>query len=90
MQGKGIFFAKFIIVKPAKVRIIKNNRTPHTSQRCAPRGDILFCGEIYMSEVKQAKTYEEQLSILRSRGCIIDDEGDCMDKLSSMSSDSLS
>lgn len=37
-----------------------------------------------MSEVKQAKTYEEQLSILRSRGCIIDDEGDCMDKLSSI------
>ncbi|EFE90572.1 hypothetical protein GCWU000341_02656 [Oribacterium sp. oral taxon 078 str. F0262] len=44
VQGKDIFFAKFIIVKPAKVRIIKNNRTPRTSQRCVPRGDILFCG----------------------------------------------
>ena len=37
-----------------------------------------------MPEVKQPKTYEEQVSILRSHGCIIDDEADCTDKLSSI------
>lgn len=37
-----------------------------------------------MSEVKEPKTYEEQIAILRSHGCVIDDEADCMDKLSAI------
>lgn len=37
-----------------------------------------------MPEVKQPKTYEEQISILRSHGCLIDDESDCKGKLSSI------
>ena len=35
-----------------------------------------------MPAVKQPKTYKEQIAILRSRGCIIDDVTDCTDKLS--------
>lgn len=35
-----------------------------------------------MPEIKQPKTYEEQIAILRSHGCTINDEADCKDKLS--------
>lgn len=35
-------------------------------------------------KVKDAKTFEEQMEILRSRGCIIDDEDGCLDVLSSI------
>lgn len=37
-----------------------------------------------MSEVKQPKTYEEQVDILRKHGCAISDEAGCMDKLSAI------
>lgn len=37
-----------------------------------------------MPEVKPPKTYDEQIAILRSHGCAIDDESDCKDKLSSI------
>lgn len=37
-----------------------------------------------MSEVKRPTTYEEQVTILRRHGCIINDEADCKDKLSSI------
>lgn len=37
-----------------------------------------------MPAVKQPRTYEEQIAILRRHGCTIEDEADCMDKLSSI------
>ncbi|MEZ3433303.1 MAG: Abi family protein [Lachnospiraceae bacterium] len=37
-----------------------------------------------MHKVKQPKTYDEQIAILHSHGCAIDDEADCKDKLSSI------
>ena len=37
-----------------------------------------------MADVKEPKTYEEQIAILRSHGCIIDDEADCKEKLSTI------
>lgn len=37
-----------------------------------------------MPEIKQPKTYKEQIAILRGHGCTIDDEADCEDKLSSI------
>lgn len=37
-----------------------------------------------MPEVKQPATYEEQIVLLRKHGCIINDETDCRDKLSSI------
>ena len=37
-----------------------------------------------MSEVKEPKTYDEQIAILRDHGCVIDDDADCIDKLSTI------
>ena len=35
-----------------------------------------------MKNIKSKKTYEEQIEILRTRGCVIDDEGECKRQLS--------
>lgn len=37
-----------------------------------------------MPEVKQPKTYEEQIAILRRHGCAIGDEADCIENLASI------
>lgn len=52
------------------------NRTPRTSQRCAP-GETFFYTEIFMSEVKPYLSYEGQINKLREKGCIIADDSFC-------------
>ena len=37
-----------------------------------------------MPEIKQPRTYDEQIDILRRHGCVIGDEADCIDKLASI------
>lgn len=51
------------------------NSARHASQRCEPRRAILFLEANTMSDgIKPAKTLEEQLSIFKGRGLIIDDD----------------
>ena len=39
-----------------------------------------ICSHAY----KEPKTYDEQIAILRDHGCVIDDDADCIDKLSTI------
>jgi abortive infection bacteriophage resistance protein len=50
--------------------------------RCAPGGTFLE-GRLFM-KMKQPTTYEQQLKLLKSRGCIIDDDQFCIDVLSNV------
>ena len=53
-----------------------HNRTPHTSQRCVP-GETFFWEKVNMADVKQHRTYREQIEKLRSKGCIMENDAEC-------------
>lgn len=54
--------------------------SPHLSTMC-PRGDIFYLQENSMSNVKDPSTYEQQIALIKSRGCIVEDDKTCLDAL---------
>lgn len=42
-----------------------------------PRGDIFLSGESHIIQIKEHSSYTEQITKLRSRGCIITDDAAC-------------
>lgn len=61
-----------------------SNRTPRTSQRCAP-GETFFYRGHHMSTIKPHLTYDQQLQRLKDRGCIIVDDEFCKTVLANIS-----